>query len=74
MPSNCLSTTVPTLASGYLHYNGSAFVWDTPQGICDGAPTFPVSTISANDNATSSDFAACETIAVTGGLHLDNAS
>lgn len=24
------STSVPTLASGYLHYNGSAFVWDTP--------------------------------------------
>lgn len=23
---------VPTLASGYLHYNGSAFVWDVPGG------------------------------------------
>ena len=24
------NTAVPSLASGYLHYNGSTFVWDTP--------------------------------------------
>jgi hypothetical protein len=24
------STAVPALGSGYLHYNGTAFVWDTP--------------------------------------------
>jgi hypothetical protein len=26
------STAVPALGSGYLHYNGTAFVWDTPAG------------------------------------------
>jgi len=27
-----LGGSIPTLASGYLHYTGSAFVWDTPSG------------------------------------------
>lgn len=27
-----LNTTIPALSAGYLHYNGSAFVWDTPSG------------------------------------------
>ena len=26
------STSVPALAAGYLHFNGTAFVWDTPAG------------------------------------------
>jgi hypothetical protein len=34
-------TSVPTLASGYLHYNGSVFVWDTPSGSGGGIPEAP---------------------------------
>ena len=30
--SGLKGTAVPTLASGYLHYNGASFVWDTPSG------------------------------------------
>lgn len=30
--SGIRSTAVPTLASGYLYYNGTAFVWQTPGG------------------------------------------
>lgn len=42
-----LSHAVPTLASGYLNWNGSAFAWNTPSGTLPTASAafqFPVST------------------------------
>lgn len=51
-----MTYAIPTLASGYLQWNGSAFVWNTPAGagtVTDGsgvttAGYIPVSTTSAH--------------------------
>lgn len=47
--SGLRGSAVPTLASGYLHYNGTSFLWDTPAG---GAPSFSAITTGTNTTAT----------------------
>lgn len=45
------NVAVPALAAGYLHYNGSAFVWDTPTG--GGTPGGTDTAVQYNSSGTS---------------------
>jgi len=53
--------SIPTLAAGYLHYTGTALVWDTPAGGGTGATSWsdltpPTSNLNLNLGAYSTDF------------------
>lgn len=50
---------VPALAAGYLHYNGSAFVWDTPAGGGGG-----ITSITAGTGLTGGTITTSGTIAL----------
>ena len=61
-------TSVPALATGYLHYTGTAFTWDTPVG---GGPGGGITSITAGTGLTGGTITTSGTIALaanpTGG-------
>jgi hypothetical protein len=61
-------TTVPTLASGYLHFTGAAFVWDTPA--VGGSGT--VTSITAGTGLSGGNITTSGTIALITPVSIAN--